>query len=537
MGDEGIAGPARGTVRTMRDVGAGNHSDEDRSVDRRPVLPFLPGEVSNGEFVPRGPTPRDRAIEALTLRLAESAAAKLRMDRRRFLHSAGGLAAMLSVVNLACSSDGANQGQSSTTTTSGPGGTFDVPDPTDTAACESVLGSQGEFIVDVHTHHVMPDGPWRQHAPETVVEIQRLVPDGCTEADPLQCLDRVAYVEHIFLGSDTTVAMLSDVPNSGPTDAPMPFADNVGTHEFVAALTAGGPPRALVQSVIAPNFSPVDGYLDVMSEHVATGTVRSFKTYTAWGPGGQGYALDDPAIGLPVIEHARAEGIDVMCAHKGLPLARFDLTRNGPRDLVAAAAQFPDVQFVVYHSAFERETTEGPYDPERAERGTNSLVRALDDVGIPPNANVWCELGTTWREVMSNPTEAAHVLGKLLTRVGEDRVLWGTDAIWFGSPQPQIMAFRAFEIAPEFQEGFGYPALTPELKAKVFGRNAATLLGLDAAADYCTIGQARLDEARAAYTSLVDDGVVREPWRPHGPLTRREVLGWLRRPGATTAPF
>ena len=45
--------------------------------------------------------------------------------------------------------------------------------------------------------------------------------------------------------------------------------------------------------------------------------------------------------------------------------------------------------------------------------------------------------------------------------MGEDRVLWGTDAIWYGSPQPQIMAFRAFEISPEFQEQFGYPRSRP----------------------------------------------------------------------------
>ena len=47
---------------------------------------------------------------------------------------------------------------------------------------------------------------------------------------------------------------------------------------------------------------------------------------------------------------------------------------------------------------------------------------------------------------------AAHVVGKLLKYVGEDRVLWGTDSIWFGSPQDQIQAFRAFQISEEFQE-------------------------------------------------------------------------------------
>ena len=70
--------------------------------------------------------------------------------------------------------------------------------------------------------------------------------------------------------------------------------------------------------------------------------------------------------------------------------------------------------------------------------------------------------------MLSSPDEAAHVLGKLLGRVGEDRVLWGTDAIWYGSPQPQIMAFRAFEITPEFQARYGYRPLTADLGPKPF---------------------------------------------------------------------
>ena len=64
------------------------------------------------------------------------------------------------------------------------------------------------------------------------------------------------------------------------------------------------------------------------------------------------------------------------------------------------------------------------------------------------------------------PVQAAHVLGKLLSRLGEDRVLWGTDSVWYGPPQTQIMAFRAFEISAGFQHRYGYPALTDAVKAK-----------------------------------------------------------------------
>ena len=80
---------------------------------------------------------------------------------------------------------------------------------------------------------------------------------------------------------------------------------------------------------------------------------------------------------------------------------------------------------------------------------------------------------------MRDPTTAAHLLGKLLKHVGEDNVLWGTDSIWYGSPQDQIQAFRSFQIADELVERHGYPVLTPELKAKVFGLNGARVYGVE----------------------------------------------------------
>ena len=44
---------------------------------------------------------------------------------------------------------------------------------------------------------------------------------------------------------------------------------------------------------------------------------------------------------------------------------------------------------------------------------------------------------------------------------GPDNIVWGTDCILYGSPQPQIEAFRMFTITPQFQQMYGYPALTP----------------------------------------------------------------------------
>jgi uncharacterized protein len=194
------------------------------------------------------------------------------------------------------------------------------------------------------------------------------------------------------------------------------------------------------------------------------------------------------------------------------------------------------MDFVVYHSAFERATYEGPFDPGDAATGVNSLVKALQDYGVPPNSNVWAELGTAWREVMSDPTQAAHMLGKLLQYVGEDRVCWGTDAIWLGSPQPQIMAFRAFQIEPAMRERYGYPELTDVVKRKVFGLNAAQLFGEDVDATRCALDADRLAASRPAYQEMTSSGAIEAAWSPRGPITRREMLAWLRRPGARWTP-
>src|SRR5204863_417945 len=78
-----------------------------------------------------------------------------------------------------------------------------------------------------------------------------------------------------------------------------------------------------------------------------------------------------------------------------------------------------------------------------------------------------------------------HLLGKLIGRLGDGNVLWGTDSIWYGSPQPQLEAFRAFTITEEYQERFGYPALTDEIKAKVLGKNGARVYGVTPTSSTC----------------------------------------------------
>jgi hypothetical protein len=116
---------------------------------------------------------------------------------------------------------------------------------------------------------------------------------------------------------------------------------------------------------------------------------------------------------------------------------------------------------------------------------------------------------------MGRPDEAAHVLGKLLATFGEERILWGTDCIWFGSPQDQIQAFRAFEISPEYQERYGYPALTGAAKRRILGLNAAEVYDLNVA------GLKRSGLAATRADHRVD---ANPSFRTYGPANRREFL-------------
>jgi len=131
----------------------------------------------------------------------------------------------------------------------------------------------------------------------------------------------------------------------------------------------------------------------------------------------------------------------------------------------------------------------------------------------------------------------ARALGKLLSRVGTQRVLWGTDAIWYGSPQPQIMAMRAFQITPEFQDRSHYPALTDQVKAGIFGLNAAALFGVDATAVRCGLRSDPLATGIEEVSSLRAEGALPSAWTPHGPTTRRQLLAWLAAPGTRWVPM
>jgi len=330
-------------------------------------------------------------------------------------------------------------------------------------------------------------------------------------------------VKDVFLDSDTDMMVLSFVPSRRENE-PLTIAAADAVRRIVDRMQ--GTHRLMIHGRVNPNQP---GDLEGMDELAERWKICAWKTYTQFGQGGQGFFLSDE-IGTRFIERARSLGVKVICVHKGLPFGPRSYEHSQCSDIGVVAKRFPDVAFLVYHSGFVTGVREQPYDHGAKRDGIDTLIRSLVENGVKPNSNVYAELGSTWRFLMRDPDAAAHALGKLFKHVGEHNVLWGTDSIWYGSPQDQIQAFRIFQIAPELRASHGYPEITPALRARIFGLNAAKVYALSAEEVKKYTRRDRIAQERLAY---------REHPEPHfltyGPKTRREFLNLLRRNGGSQA--
>ncbi len=457
-------------------------------------LPIKFGPVSNGEFLPVPHSPLLRESIRRTHALADEHARRLGISRRRFLLGASGAAATLFTLS-ACSKE-----EAATTGTTA-GGSFEVtPESTiDEEQAAEELGGD-EFIFDVQSHYVNADidplgGGWTSRFP------QAECPEGAEDGDPTTCFTVSAYFLEMFVRSDTSMAILSALPSA--VEGALPASEMARAVELATRIGCDG--RVLMHGGAYPHRGPIEVALSGMTEVREGYDIAAWKIYTMT-PTDSHFFFDDhdparPQIGQRFIDHVREIGPPIICTHKGLSgIVGATPELSDPSDIGPAAARNPDVSFVVYHSGFEPGDGVGPYDPaDPAPRGVDRLIRSLETAGLGPNSNVYAELGGTWWFLMGNPTNAAHVLGKLLKHVGEDRVVWGTDSIWFGTPQDQIQALRTFEISPEFQERFGYPALTPELKAKIFGLTSAKLYGIEPRPGACTVDNQELSQIRMSF--------------------------------------
>ena len=219
------------------------------------------------------------------------------------------------------------------------------------------------------------------------------------------------------------------------------------------------------------------------------------------GHGRSGWYLDDEDVGRPFLERVRALGPRIVCAHKGIagPVANRAPASASPRDVGPAAAAFPDVTFVVYHSGYDIDPSEEGAHPAGPAPGVSRLVTSLADAGV-----------RTRRERLRRarldlvPHAATAHRGGPRARQAARRRRGGPDPVGhrFGLVRrhrsPSSTRSARSRSPSGCRRQFGYPALTDTVKAKILGLNAARLYDVDVDAALTELPhRAWLTEARA----------------------------------------
>lgn len=464
--------------------------------------------VSNEEFAPHPQTPAQRHVEQLIENLAAPAAQKLGISRRSFLRTSGGMAAAWLAFNSVF------------------GQFFDVLE-VELAEAAAFRERQGDpyFIFDVQTHYVGShydphDAESRRKgavSKEALLALRRRVREAGWNpalAGDRQTIDDLSwqnFLKEVFLDSETAVGLISTPPGPYPQEAVVPPSEMVHIRDEINRVA--GSQRMLAHGLATPQLGQSD--LDFMTMQAETLKIDAWKCYTGSCPVGfeHGWWMDDEKIAYPMLERARKLGIPRVCVHKGLPLGPVP-DYNHPRDLIKAAKDFPDIQFLVYHSGLKSSAgAEDVFAKTGEIPWTTEFCRMKRTE--PTIQNIYMELGSTFAQlVTSHPALCAHLLGQLLEAFGSDHVLWGTDSIWYGTPQWQIESFRRFQIPEPMRERHRYPALTRAVKEQIFGLNAATLFNVDAQAQRQALPQDYLERIRMSYLQ-------------EGPVPSHRWYGWV----------
>lgn len=435
--------------------------------------------VSNEEFPPLPQTPDQKAVEQKVNELAERFAAKLGTTRRDFLKGTGGMATSFLAMNAIY------------------GCSYRV---TEDEALDQVAFLDGkpknQFIFDAQTHHVKDSiaGP---QVFRTLTGKAGLNPDLAGIAPGPDTLHRANFVKEIFFDSDTVMAVMTGAVIGPPKHHALPTPDMVETRNLVNA--AAGSRRMLSHGLadpMDPSFVP-----EGMDWQVNELGIEGWKCYTG-NPTGP-WRLDDEKVAYPFFEKSLELGIRNISIHKGLPLpGRFESYFNVD-DIMQAAKDFPDINFIIYHSGMKHMLTMLP--PGESGIGADGyLPWTTDFVRLqkenPDVNNVYPELGAVFgHSVVTHPEACGHLLGQLMDGFGAEKIIWGTDCIWWGSPQWLIEAFRRFEMPENLRDQFGYAALTDADKDIIFGKNLAGLYEVDVQAQLTDIPADALSGMKSAY--------------------------------------
>lgn len=303
---------------------------------------------------------------------------------------------------------------------------------------KNALGKPGEmFINHLYAFHQVLTPPGQR-----VLKPEEFLRDWS--------IDEIAQMVFAETGTDMIVAQplpLTDL-----------FRDGLSPWEKCAQMAGKYPDRA----VFWASVNPLEGRaaLDLLELQVKKYNAKAIKLYNVRYDYGAPFPwrMDDPRVAFPLFEKARELGIKVIGVHKGVPLGPQPIEHTQTWDMDGAAANFPDINFVIFHVGL-------PFIDEVCWQ----LVRY---------PNLYASIAATVNFVVRAPRQFAETLGKLLFWCGEDKIIYGGETpIWH--PRWALEAFWNFEIPQDLQTGYGYPPLTQQAKKKILGENLARLLGID----------------------------------------------------------
>ena len=483
--------------------------DKNKGVDS----PIPTQVVSNEEFLPRPQSQQQEEWEYLIGQLAEEKAKKLGMKRRDFMRSSMGMATAFLASNMVF----------------GPHWDVSAEETEDASASDEKFPKGEYFVFDVQTHFT--DGYAIGFRKAKFLKNM-----GFDLANNKEAYSFPNYVKEIFFDSETAMAVISGVPgrenDKDKAGKILEGRDRRGgilpswlmSQSKEKINTVAGGQRVLCQGNCAPNHywdqknnePNKTALFEQMEREVKTYGIDSWKWYCHTDPGksGNGFRMDDEKMTYPFYEKTKELGLKLISVHKGYASQSRTLGHFAhPGDVEKAAKDHPDLTFIVYHSAMKHGPGEpqfqkpGFFDSETGDFAWHAELMKIKERN-PDMNNVYCEIGSAFGTLaIAHPVMCMHLLGKNIKLYGADHVIWGTDCLWWGSPQWVIDALKRFQISDEICEKFGYAKLTKEDKAKIFGLNAAKVYGVDMKQKLKALPNDTLTKFKSAY---INEGGQRE---------------------------
>jgi len=559
--------------------------------------------ISNGEYVPARQTREQQNVEQRLAEVADEASRKLGTNRATFLAGAGGMAAAFMAMNEVYGKmfhvDPAELFEPAAAAEIGPPKDLFVFDDQlhmirysntrSGVALRALAQGAGPATAaaGITKNPFNPMGypdelgnpwtPWTDSLAQT--------PDVSAQ------FHLVRFIKDVFLDSQVTVGHITNAPLGlflppGETQPIVPRTVNEAldgcnltgyqtamVRDFINKIA--GSQRALAHGQLFPGKTNVpfmqhqvdqfhpDSWKGYSIAYSAKTDTDPLKPMVRW-------RMDDEDVAYPMYEVIRKNrgelrqhpGFFNICVHKGLQTNIFDdpevnKPENGnPDDIPKAARDWPEFNFIIYHASWAPQFN-GWYTLQEIKAGKMRngvpdikwVTQMAQDCSHLPN--VYCEMGSTFGALVTTfPTVCAHLIGQLMKYWGSSRIVFGTDSLWYGSPQWQIEALWRYQIPEAIASKYGYPQLTPEDKRKILGLNSARLYKLKTQAPPSVAGiykpvprnfetmipeslqrTLRDDPGFKGYGYIPDDSLTKLRADYNAAGGRRENLrwGWIRR--------